>query len=84
MDFWVYNFEPKLALYGWKETWFELYEGLITLLIERRNLFNSLVLFIEIWFDQFDVSNVYLSKNWLKFEFFKDTNNIHRVIKIIL
>jgi release factor glutamine methyltransferase len=84
MDFWVYNFEPKIALYGGKETWFELYEDLINLLIKERSMFNNLVLFIEIWFDQFEVSKKFLSKKWLKFEFFKDTNNIYRVIKIIL
>ncbi len=84
MDFWVYNFEPKIALYGGKETWFELYEDLINLLIKERSIFNSLVLFIEIGFDQYEVSKNFLSKKWLKFEFFKDTNNIYRVIKIIL
>lgn len=84
MDLGVYKFEPKTALYGWKETWFELYEELINILSEKRNLFNSLVLFIEIGFDQFEISKNFLSKKWLKFEFFKDTNNIHRVIKIIL
>ncbi len=84
MDFWVYSFEPKIALYGGKETWFELYEELINLLIEKIKLFKSLVLFIEIGFDQFEVSKNFLSKKWLKFEFFKDTNNIERVIKIIL
>lgn len=84
MDFWVYKFEPKTALYGWKDTWFELYEELIKIFLERRNLFNCLTLFIEIGFDQYEISKNFLLKKWLKFEFFKDTNNIHRVIKIIL
>lgn len=83
MDFWVYSFEPKMALYWWKETWFELYEELIGLLLRQRNKFNSIVLFIEIGFDQYDVSQDFLSSKWLKFEYFKDTNNIYRVIKII-
>jgi release factor glutamine methyltransferase len=82
MDFWVYSFEPKIALYGGKNTWFELYEELVNLLIKEKNVFNSLVLFIEIGFDQYEVSKKILSKKWLKFEFFKDTNNIYRVIKI--
>lgn len=82
MDFWVYKFEPKTALYGWMDTWFELYEALVNTLIEKGTLFNSLVLFIEIWFDQYEISKNFLSKKWLKFEFFKDTNKINRVIKI--
>ncbi len=82
MDLSVYKFEPKTALYWWKFTWFELYEELIELLIEKRKLFKSLLLFIEIWFDQDEVSKDFLSKKWLKFEIFKDTNNIQRVIKV--
>ena len=84
MDFSVFQFEPSIALYGWKETWFELYEELINILTEKRELFKSLTLFIEIWFDQYEISKNYLLKKWLKFEFFKDTNNIHRVIKIMI
>lgn len=82
MDFWVYTFEPKVALYGWVETWFELYEELINKLFDLKSNFKSLVLFIEIGFDQYETSKNFLSKKWLKFEYFKDTNNIERVIKI--
>lgn len=84
MDFSVYKFEPKTALYGWKNTWFELYEELINIFMEKRELFNTLNLFIEIWFDQYEISKKFLEEKWLKFEFFKDTNNIGRVIKIVL
>lgn len=84
MDFSVYKFEPKTALYGWINTWFELYEELIKILMERRNLFNTLDLFIEIWFDQYEISKKFLEEKWLKFEFFKDTNKIYRVIKIVI
>lgn len=84
MDFSVFQFEPSIALYGWKETWFELYEDLVNILIKKRSLFKSLVLFIEIGFDQYEISKNFLTKKWLKFEFFKDTNKILRVIKIIL
>lgn len=84
MDFSVYNFEPKTALYGWINTWFELYQDLIEILINKKKLFNSLTIFIEIWFDQYEISKKFLEEKWLKFEIFKDTNNIDRVIKIIL
>lgn len=84
MDFSVCKFEPKTALYGWIDTWFELYEDLISILLEKRLLFDSLDLFIEIWFDQYEISKNFLEEKWLKFEFFKDTNNIGRVIKIVL
>nr|MDD3720179.1 peptide chain release factor N(5)-glutamine methyltransferase [Candidatus Gracilibacteria bacterium] len=82
MDFGVYTFEPKVALYGGVETGFELYEELINKLFDLKSNFKSLVLFIEIGFDQYETSKNFLSKKGLKFEYFKDTNNIERVIKI--
>ncbi|NDK08515.1 HemK family protein methyltransferase [Candidatus Gracilibacteria bacterium] len=84
MDFSVYKFEPKTALYGGINTGFELYEELIKILMERRNLFNTLDLFIEIGFDQYEISKKFLEEKGLKFEFFKDTNKIYRVIKIVI
>lgn len=83
MDFWVYNYEPELALYWWKDTWFELYEELIEILIKKTKIFKNLILFIEIWFDQYEYSTSFLDKKRLKFEYFKDTNNIYRVIKVL-
>lgn len=80
----VYNYEPSISLYWWEKTWFELYEELINILIEKKDIFKKLILFIEIWFDQFDTSKKFFEEKWLKFEFFKDTNNIGRVIKIVL
>lgn len=86
MDSQVYDFEPELALYWWEKTGFELYEKLIFQFIELRSLFKNLkylVLFIEIWFDQYEVSRNFLTNQWLSFKYFKDTNNIYRLIKII-
>lgn len=85
MDKEVLDLEPHIALFGWEKTWFEMYEKLIWQIIkltEKSNL-NKVILFIEIWFDQYDYSNQYLSNLWLKFEYFKDLNNIYRVIKVI-
>lgn len=85
MDKEVLDLEPHIALFWWEKTWFEMYEKLIWQIIklkEKLNL-NKVILFIEIWFDQYDYSNQYLSNLWLKFEYFKDLNNIYRVIKII-
>ncbi len=84
MDKSVYTHEPELALYGWEKTWFELYEELIELLLTQRNNLNNIVLFIEIWFDQYELSREFLTSKWLKFEYFKDTNNIYRVIEVKL
>ena len=83
MDKEVLMFEPHIALFWWEKTWFELYEKLINqifLLKEKLNI--NITLFIEIWFDQYEYSKNYLEKIWLKFEYFKDYNNIYRVIKI--
>lgn len=75
--------EPHLALFGWPKTGFEMYEKLIWQIFELKKILKSnITLFIEIWFDQYDYSGQYLSGLWLKFEYFKDLNNIYRVIKI--
>ena len=78
--------DPHIALFGWEKTGFEMYEKLIWQIFEFKKIFNlkNIILFIEIWFDQYDYSRQYLSNLWLKFEYFKDLNNIHRVIKIEL
>ena len=84
MDKEVYNFEPSLALYWWNKTWFELYEKLISQIIYLKSVKKEInfTLYIEIWFDQKYYSEKYLKDLWLKFEYFKDTSKIERVIKI--
>jgi release factor glutamine methyltransferase len=84
MDVETYKFEPSLALYGWDETWFELYEELIdeVFKLKKLNYISHLILFIEIWFDQKDYSNKYLSELNLKFNYFKDNSWIDRCIRI--
>lgn len=92
----VLDNEPHIALFGWEKTWFEMYEKLISQIFELKSLYSpidkedmseehrelEIILFIEIWFDQYEYSKKYLSSLWLKFEYFKDLNNIYRVIKI--
>lgn len=86
MDKSVYLNEPNLALYWWKETWFELYEKLIdqVFLLKEKYLLEKIYLIIEIWFDQYEYSKNYLEKKSIQFEYFKDLNKINRIIKIIL
>ncbi|MDD3145252.1 MAG: peptide chain release factor N(5)-glutamine methyltransferase [Candidatus Gracilibacteria bacterium] len=78
-------YEPELALYGGKNTGFELYEQLIRECIQFKNLYsiNNLVVFIEIGFDQYEYSLNYLKNLDLVFEYFKDNNGINRCIKIV-
>jgi hypothetical protein len=84
MDFAVINYEPDIALYGWAETGFEMYKRLIYecfALKREYNLF-EIVLFIEIWFDQWDYAKKYLDTKWLNYECFNDNTWIFRCIKI--
>ena len=76
------KFEPSLALYGWAETGFELYERLIKQCLELKEKWHTITLFIEIGFDQYDYSKEYLEDLWLNFEYFKDNGGIWRCIKI--
>lgn len=84
MDKDVYKNEPSIALFWWEKTGFEMYERLIWQIIDLKIIFpfSQFTLFIEIWFDQYDISQDYLQKMWLKFEFFKDFSNIWRIVKI--
>lgn len=81
MDKEVIKYEPKLALYGWKWTWFELYQKLISQCLELKEIHN-IILFIEIGFDQKRVAEDFLNNLWLKYEIFKDSGDIDRCIKV--
>ena len=80
----VVKYEPKSALYGGSETWFELYESLVKecFLLKKIYRLHSIHLCIEIWYDQFEYSQTILSELWLQFEYFKDIHSIQRVIYI--
>lgn len=84
MDYSVIYFEPELALYWGKETWFELYEKLLVQCFEIKKLYKieQIILFIEIWFDQEEYSKKYLENKWLKFEFFKDNSGVFRCVRV--
>lgn len=83
MDSEVLENEPHIALFGWENTGFEMYEKLISQINELKKIYSvNTILFIEIWFDQYQYSQEYLSSQGLKFEYYKDLNNIYRVIKI--
>lgn len=82
MDKSVYIHEPSVALYWWTETWFELYEKLIEQLLILKNITKEIILFIEIWFDQYEISKDFLENKQLKFEYFYDNNKIRRILKI--
>lgn len=84
MDSKVVRNEPNRALYGGAKTGFELYEELIRQCFQIKQVHKlwAIHLFIEIGFDQKDVSRRYLQELGLWFEYFKDSSNIERVIYI--
>lgn len=84
MDDWVFFFEPSIALFWGKQTWFELYEKLISQIFDLKKIYNikEIILFIEIGFDQYEYSKEFLENLWLKHEYFKDMSWIFRLIKI--
>jgi len=84
MDPEVVTFEPDSALYWGKKTGFELYEELIkqAIALKKQCNINNILLFIEIWFDQKEISEMYLNTLGLKFDVFKDNWWIERCIRI--
>lgn len=84
MDRSVIQHEPKIALYGWEKTGFELYEKLIKQCFQLQHIYKlkEIDIFIEIWFDQYEYSKAFLEELWLSFEYFLDNARIQRVIHI--
>lgn len=80
----VFFHEPSVALFWGKQTGFELYERFLTVLknIKRNYKDKNFVLFMEFWYDQYELSKVFLESMWVKYEHFKDTGGIWRVIQV--
>ena len=80
-------YEPRLALFGWEITGFELYEKLfeqLQILSHSHNQFSFSCIF-EFGFDQREVAEKILSQfpDW-KYSFFADYAGIERFGEIIL
>lgn len=80
----VIDFEPDIALFWGKDTGFEIYQDLVKQCFQLKNILklSNITLFIEIGFDQTEVSKKFLQELGLQFEYFVDSHNIQRVIKI--
>ena len=85
MDAEVLVDDPHIALFGWPETGFELYEILLSECQKLKDIFDGdITLFIEIWFDQYEYSKEYLAQKWYEFEYYKDLWGIWRIVKIYI
>lgn len=77
-------FEPKMALFWWKKTGFELYEKFFRQVVKFRKMYKipKLFVLIEIWFDQKMVAENFFKKMNLQFNFLKDLRWIDRFIEV--
>ena len=82
----VLDYEPTLALFWWRETWFELYEDFFKIILDLKTIgkLEKVTLLAEIGYDQFEVAREFFDQKWLKLEIFRDTGYHDRVIKIKL
>ncbi len=77
------QYEPDSALYWGPVTWFELYEDLIFQAEKLKKFdWNTIDLFIEIWFDQKEYAKKYLEKLSKEFKIYPDNSGIDRCIHI--
>jgi len=76
--------EPKMALFWWPISGFELYEKFFRQLFRFKDCFwiQKIFSISEIWFDQKDVAQDYFKKIWLEVAFLKDLRWIDRFINI--
>ena len=76
------QYEPRLALFGWSDTGFELYEKLFREVVLFSSFQVSITLLIEFWFDQREICENTLSYYPWKYEFFADYAGIERFCEI--
>ena len=73
------HFEPELALFGWEETGFEMYERLFEHIWSMKC---EVCIIIEFGFDQRDRAEKTIQKYGWKYEFFWDYAGIERFCEI--
>ena len=78
------RFEPKMALFWWKKTWFELYEKYYRKLKKFKELLkvNKIFSISEIWFDQKAVAAKFFIRSNIEAKFYPDLRGIERFIYI--
>lgn len=72
--------EPKMALFWWKKTWFELYKKLIkqTFKFREINKTKKITVIAEFGFDQEDIVRDFLKKLNIEYSLFSDLRWINR------
>ena len=78
------QFEPKLALFGWEKTGFELYEKLFVGIKNLGILPHGSRCIFEFWFDQRCIAETVLQSYSWKYSFFADYAGIERFGEIEL
>lgn len=84
LDHEVLTIQPHSALFWWVASWFELYRELIESIPPFMEKFSlvSVILFIEIGYDQYEIATAYLKQSWKKYEVFCDYLWWNRIVKI--
>lgn len=75
------QYEPRLALFWWEHTGFEMYEFLFDQLVQWKYP-QKRYLIIEFWYDQRDIAEEVLQKYTWKYVFFGDYRGIERFCEI--
>lgn len=72
--------EPKMALFWWKKTWFELYKKLIKQTFKFREIYETkkITIIAEFGFDQEDIVRDFFEKQNIEYSLFSDLRWINR------
>ena len=77
------RYEPAIALFGWHETGFEIYERLFEEIRERE--LTDTILLVEFWHDQHKrVASIMKKYPAWKYTFFRDYRGIERFMEIFI
>lgn len=76
--------EPKMALFWWKHTWFELYDKFFKQVLDLKSKFNlkKIILICEHGYNQSEIANSFFSKRKIFSRHFSDERWIARFIYI--
>ena len=76
------RFEPKMALFWWQKTGFELYKKFYKQVLQFKDKFklNKIIVITEIGFDQRKIAKDFLNKNLINSKFIPDLSGIQRFI----
>jgi methylase of polypeptide subunit release factors len=76
--------DPKIALYGWGEDWFECIRRYLSMVSDFSCYSGGCISVLEFWHTQADIFVAYAVESWLEYGIFCDQSGVYRFWYCIL